>query len=292
MGTQLAFNMQPIPFDIVDVEAIDEQIATLKDSYNKGETNYESYVNKLNDLEKQKADAVITANDMIANSLQMVSNAMQEQLLATKVNFKEGGEAVTDFMTQTGIALGTMLGAALTSSEDQQKQILLQTLSFAEKMLALYAVDIVALFTSFINPPFGTIAGLAAVATIYTGLEVAKAKIGADQGVVDFNPATYKTAPTSRDVYPIMIRKHETVLTPEETQIWKNVKLGINSDGGTYNGFKSLENKQNNGDLINEIRHLRNKIANLDSQIKVTSNHKILVEDNRKVSVTNKPIYG
>lgn len=285
--------LQPIPFDIVDVKAIDDQIKELKDSYNAGETDYETYVNKLNDLDKQRQDAVISTSDIIANSLMTVSNAMSEMAVTSLQKFKETGEGLNDFLGQAGIAMGTMMGAALTSSGDQQKQILVQALTFAEKLLSIYAVEIIAMFTTMIPIPYvGTAAGVAAVTGLYTLLEVAKAKIGADQGVVDFNPATYKTAPTSRDVYPIMIRKHETVLTPEETELWKTVKLGINSDGGTYNGFKSLENKQDNGALINEIRHLKNKIENLDSQIKVTSNHKILVEDNRKVSVTNKPIYG
>jgi hypothetical protein len=287
-----ASNMRPIPFEIVDTKQIDSDIQDLKKSYKSGETDYETYVNKLNDLEKQRADAVITANDMISNSLLTVGTSMSEMAITSLKNYQETGKGMNDFLAQTGIAFGALAGAALTSSEDQQKQILIQALSFIETLIQTYAAGIILQFTTWFGPIAGPIAGVAAIAAAYTGLELAKAKIGADQGVVDFNPATYKTAPSSRDVYPIMIRKHETVLTPEETQIWKNVKLGINSDGGTYNGFKSLENKQNNGDLLNEIRHLRNKIENLDSQIKVTSNHKILVEENRKVSVSSKPIYG
>lgn len=294
--------LQPIPFDIVDVKAIDKQISDLKDSYNKGETDYETYTEKLKELDKQRAEATITANDMIANSLMMVSNAMQEQLLATKVNFEEGGAAVTDFLVQTGAAFGTMLGSALTSSGDQQKQILVQALGFVEKLVALYAVDIIALFTGILPPPYGTIAGLAAVATIYTGLEVAKAKIGADQGVIDID-SNYSKPATSRDTIPIWVRNGESVLTPEETLKYKEYKTNvlkisaINNNGDYHNFAKVDYNAKNDFATLNELSQLRKEVISLrgalqNQRTEVYDKREVIISDNRKVIVKNLPIYG
>ncbi|MEN6553986.1 MAG: phage tail tape measure protein [Methanobacterium sp.] len=295
--------LQPIPFDIVDTKEIDKQISDLKDSYNKGETDYETYTKKLKELDDKRAESVITTSDMISNSLMTVSNAMQDMAATSLQKFKETGKGLNDFLGQAGIAVGTMLGAALTSSEDQQKQILIQAVNFAEKLLSIYAVEIIALFTKMIPIPYvGTAAGVAAVAGLYTLLEVAKAKIGADQGVIDIN-SNYSKPATSRDTIPIWVRNGESVLTPEETLKYKEYKTNVSkisviNNNGDYHNFAKVDyNAKNDFATLNELSQLRKEVISLrgalqNQRTEVYDKREVIISDNRKVIVKNLPIYG
>lgn len=79
-----------------EVGKIDDQIKSLKDSYLKGQGNYEDYVSKLNDLDKQRSEALAKQTDIQAKLLDELNKQLSKSFLDTAKQFATANTQIGD----------------------------------------------------------------------------------------------------------------------------------------------------------------------------------------------------
>lgn len=167
------------------------------------------------------------------------------------VNIGEGtAESVIGVFGQMAAA-GTL---TLKSAANAALGITIDTIS---KIVLAQAPAILAIFTGTIPPPFGFIAGIAAIGAVQLLLATAKGAIGADQGVIGID-GNYSTPRSSRDTIPIWVRDGESIINPEATAQNRALLKFINSTNRPASEFFSKSVVTGNGTLqlahSNQIR--------------------------------------
>jgi len=316
----LAVKLQPIAFDKESISQIDKETAELKKSYNKREIDYKEYVEKLNELEDRRAEAVVTTGDLIGNVANNIANAYSEMALASAKNLTQlikdsqdmtktveerakasenVGKALTDFAAQTSIALGAMVASAITETEGGWKNLIKGVLGLAEQLLGLLAPMIIAQFSAWIPIPFvGTAAGVAAVASIYALLELGKSAIGAEDGVIGIN-TNYNKKAGATDTINLKVAKGESIITRRGTQMYEK-ELAIINRGGDLRSFmlknEKLERPQSNGMSDQQVERIiwqlkENNNNDKNRKIDVYNNISVDVNDSRRIQVKKTPLY-
>lgn len=152
---------------------------------------------------------------------------------------------------------GQMAAAGTLTLKSAANAALGITIDTISKIVMAQAPAILAIFTGTIPPPFGFIAGLAAIGAVQLLLATAKGAIGADQGVVGID-GSYSTPRSSRDTIPIWVRDGESIINPEATAQNRALLKFINSTNRPASEFFSNSVVTANGNLqlahSNQIR--------------------------------------
>jgi len=152
---------------------------------------------------------------------------------------------------------GQMAAAGTLTLKSAANAALGITVDTISKIVMAQAPAILAIFTGTIPPPFGFIAGIAAIGAVQLLLATAKGAIGADQGVIGID-GNYSTPRSSRDTIPIWVRDGESIINPEATERNKALLKFINSTNRPASEFFSNSVVTSNGALqlanSNQIR--------------------------------------
>ncbi len=127
-----------------------------------------------------------------------------------------------------GKAAAAFAGAIAAGADfgEAGKAFLSDLVGTAQKAVLVYSAEIFGAFASM--GPWGIPLGIAAIATLQGMLSVAKGALGADQGVIGIDE-TYDRQATSRDIIPALLRKGESVLTPEFTSTHRELLSALYS---------------------------------------------------------------
>ena len=210
---------------------------------------------------------------------------------------------------------GQMAAAGTLTLKSAANAALGITIDTISKIVMAQAPAILAIFTGTIPPPFGFIAGLAAIGAVQLLLATAKGAIGADQGVVGID-GSYSTPRSSRDTIPIWVRDGESIINPEATAQNRALLKFINSTNRPASEFFSNSvvtasgnlqlahsnqirtaqlvtagnspNSQDFGAMQNSLANIERSLANakiLETRSKHTSAVQLTVTENRAYKI-------
>lgn len=203
---------------------------------------------------------------------------------------------------------GQMAAAGTLTLKSAANAALGITIDTISKIVMAQAPAILAIFTGTIPPPFGFIAGLAAIGAVQLLLATAKGAIGADQGVIGID-GNYSTPRSSRDTIPIWVRDGESIINPEATAQNRALLKFINSTNRPASEFFSQSVVTANGNLqlahSNQIRTaqlvsagnvsggqdfgaMQNSLSNIERSL---ANAKILETKSKHVSAVDVRVY-
>jgi TP901 family phage tail tape measure protein len=260
-------------------------------------------------LVKFYQDAKTSAEDFFsfnANAQQQYDEAQKALAADNDENTKSVAQAKMDMaqkdldqqqaLANASIDIGAKAASILLdqTKTSGQKSLILAA-DIAEKMLAIYAVKIIAMFTEAIPIPFvGTATGVAVVAGLMAMFEVAKAKIGAQEGVVGIDEHYNKPA-GAKDRINLWVAKGEAISN----------EYAVNAKGRLVSNREMLEfaNKthrpmeelvmqkmpytktQSPNTVIIDNRELINEIQSLKKEVRILKNAAIhTAETNDKMS--------
>jgi hypothetical protein len=154
-------------------EEIAKQGEDLRKQLNDNVITYQEYVNELGLLERQRtedrsaADKVIESlNAGLSTGFTAAIDAMAESYAKLSEGIADGSATIGDAMKLVATEGALQFGKMIAEGENAGTAILKTAGAMAQKLLALYTPEILALFSATIPPPFGIIAGTAAVAAL------------------------------------------------------------------------------------------------------------------------------
>lgn len=210
------------------------------------------------------------------------ANARRAELLEERKDLQEQEIEAQRAQYDALISAQTNAFAELLVAGELNSQNILKLASdTASKLIDIYAVEIIGLFQSVIPPPFGLIAGTAAVVALKALL--AQATAGFKDGVIDLQGAGTETS----DSIPARLSKGESVMTAKETRKYKDVFQAIR-DGrtreqvgqmlvGKNGAVRITSDGMSNAQLASELRSLKESMQvhisnNYEPQINVNQN--------------------
>jgi hypothetical protein len=289
----------------------------------------EKYLKESRDIARKEADARMKADKEMSVSIEGLGNAfsnvfgsigksMSNDFLKNITSsadtfFKQAdniddksrtlGETLTSVFNSIGdnaeFALGkagaAFAGAIAAGGDlgDASKAFLADLIETAQKAVLVYSAEIFGVFAAM--GPWGIPLGIAAIGTLQGMLALAKGALGADQGVIGINDS-YDRRATSRDIIPVMLRKGESVLTPEFTSTHQKLLSSLyNGDSEQkyfYDNFvKPMQatsiytGKTNvNPDINPELQ----RISKINSLLYKTLQNGISVTSNSNIKITDK----
>jgi len=185
---------------------------------------------------------------------------------------EDEAKAVNDALYSTAAAATATFAQVLAAGGnigEASKSMLATLLDTAQKAVLIYAPQIFGMFASL--GLFAIPAGLAAIATMQGLLALAKGAVGADAGVIGIDER-YGTKASSRDTIPLLVRKGESILTPEFTDKHKDLLTSLYRGDTEEKYFieKYGKNINQNYSVPNNDSKLYNKLINtIESGISV-----------------------
>ena len=271
-----------------DTKKLEDETKTLRTQLAKREISYQDFQEKIAALRKEDSEVTATerANLAIGKSFGVMAKnatagveasleemkklskgtaqAIKEKGLSDKnvaKDFERFGKDIVSVGEGTAESVigifGQMAAAGTLTLKSAANAALGITIDTISKIVMAQAPAILAIFTGTIPPPFGFIAGLAAIGAVQLLLATAKGAIGADQGVIGID-GSYSTPRSSRDTIPIWVRDGESIINPEATAQNRALLKFINSTNRPASEFFSNSVVTANGNLqlahSNQIR--------------------------------------
>ena len=273
-----------------DAAKLEEETKTLRAQLAKREISYQDFQEKIANLRSKEdggaASATERANLAIGKSFAALgksatagvetsieemkklskntAQAIKEKGLSDKnvaKDFEKFGKDIVNIGEGTAESVigvfGQMAAAGTLTLKSAANAALGITIDTISKIVLAQAPAILAIFTGTIPPPFGFIAGIAAIGAVQLLLATAKGAIGADQGVIGID-GNYSTPRSSRDTIPIWVRDGESIINPEATAQNRALLKFINSTNRPASEFFSKSVVTGNGTLqlahSNQIR--------------------------------------
>ncbi len=273
-----------------DAAKLEEETKQLRTQLAKREISYQDFQDKIANLRSKEdggaASATERANLAIGKSFaalgksatagvdasieemkklsKSTAQAIKEKGLSDKnvaKDFEKFGKDIVSIGEGTAESVigvfGQMAAAGTLTLKSAANAALGITIDTISKIVLAQAPAILAIFTGTIPPPFGFIAGIAAIGAVQLLLATAKGAIGADQGVIGID-GNYSTPRSSRDTIPIWVRDGESIINPEATAQNRALLKFINSTNRPASEFFSKSVVTGNGTLqlahSNQIR--------------------------------------
>jgi len=273
-----------------DTAKLEEETKTLRAQLAKREISYKDFQEKIASLRSKEDGGAATATeranlaigksfaalgksatagvDLSIEEMKKLSKstaqAIKEKGLSDKnvaKDFEKFGKDIVNIGEGTAESVigvfGQMAAAGTLTLKSAASAALGITIDTISKIVLAQAPAILAIFTGTIPPPFGFIAGIAAIGAVQLLLATAKGAIGADQGVIGID-GNYSTPRSSRDTIPIWVREGESIINPEATAQNKALLKFINSTNRPASEFFSKSVVTGNGTLqlahSNQIR--------------------------------------
>jgi TP901 family phage tail tape measure protein len=310
------------------LKGIDEERDRAVDAVNLGIISREQYLDKIKSLADQERDIhaqleqdkfdisiafasilVAAGKDFETQKALQVEQSVQRltELNQLGLGFTaEAGAAQLDLLKDVGIAtlgsmasaLGTMIQESNVSLKALGNVALKGVFDLAKKQVAILSPSIIALFQSFIPPPFGFIAGTAAIGALQLGLDAAEGVIKLNKG----GQVAPHLSASLGDVVPTMLTPTEIVMRPSVSQKYRDYLLGINEGDDPEDSFVKKYShmfidqhgrlltlkvadrvEQTNravGDLAGEIRTGLNRLADGQDQVarRFENNSHVLID--------------
>lgn len=251
---------------------VEEETKALRLQLSKREISYKDYQEKIAELNKkgkgnEEATATEKANLQIGKSFAALGKSATAGVDASIEEMKKLSKSTAQTIKEKGLSddsvakdfeafgknivkvgegtaesvigvFGQMAAAGTLTLKSAGQAALGITIDTISKLVLAQAPAILALFTATIPPPFGFIAGIAAVGVVQALLATAKGAIGADKGAIGVD-SNYSTPRSARDTIPIWIRNGESIITPEGTANNKGVLDFINKTNRPASEFYS-----------------------------------------------------
>jgi len=246
---------------------LDEEKAAMLKSLKSGEMSYKDYSDKIMDVSKQRQSAeeesakehgkkISEITAVMLRSISqtaMLSASMIEDVFSSSVEvfdtLREAGHdldsafaGVFEDIAKNGekmgaamaLSFGGYLAQMASDGELTGKEIgdafLASLIDMAQKAIATYAATIFGAATSMLGPIAGPITAGVLIATMQGMLAMAKAKIGAEEGVIDIN-GSYSKKAGATDTIPLWVAKGESVITAKATAANRDILEYINKTG-------------------------------------------------------------
>lgn len=233
------------------IEGLRKEESDLKESLKNKEGSIQSFYQKQAELQKKMAEAdnggIPILKAIEGGLLAQGSKAIEKFSTKAFEDFKTAAESGASVMSTLGDATIALLGGALAKATADGKLSVKELIGTLLDGLNAIAPIIIAqmfgLYASSPNPAnVATLGGAGATAAaIVTAsflalVNIARAAVGVDQGIVGVTKA-YSKRPSQRDVIPALMRIGESAIVPEATQKNEGILTWFNKTHGYWQDY-------------------------------------------------------
>ena len=233
------------------IEGLRKEESDLKESLKNEEGSIQSFYQKQAELKKKLAEAdnggIPILKAIEGGLLAQGSKAIEKFSTKAFEDFKTAAESGASVMSTLGDATIALLGGALAKATADGKLSVKELIGTLLDGLNAIAPIIIAqmfgLYASSPNPAnVATLGGAGATAAaIVTAsflalVNIARAAVGVDQGIVGITKA-YSKRPSQRDVIPALMRIGESAIVPEATQKNEGILTWFNKTHGYWQDY-------------------------------------------------------
>jgi phage-related minor tail protein len=277
--------------------ALDAEEDDLTKSLAKREISFEDYAAKIADIDAQRKQVEEQTEVTFLQRLkgagdQAAASVLKSQSEIFKKNAQgmEGNQKIfNEFVGQTLEQFGTLAASGKATLADFGNAAAGAAFDAVSKMIPSFVAGILGSSITTLGPIFGPLAAAALTGTLYGLLGLARSAVGFKDGVVGLEgPGDERS-----DSIPAWLSKGESVITAAGTKAnrqeleWMNNNPGMSiKDYFTSNAPQIRYSVQEDGNLIQEVRKLREETRGLGKQINRNTHVEIsgaLVADNNSI---------
>jgi phage-related minor tail protein len=284
--------------------ALDAEEDDLTKSLAKREISFEDYAAKIADIDKARQDAMEatettfmermkgvmdqTVGNVLKGQASNISGFVTDQFKDTEGNVSETGKIIGDLMGNLATQFGELALSGKATLADFAKSSVMVAYQALQQMIPIFIAEIAG--KQFAELGLLGIAAAAGLTIVLNGLFAAAApSLGFKDGVVGLEgPGDERS-----DSIPAWLSKGESVITAAGTKAnrqeleWMNNNPGMSiKDYFTSNAPQVRYSVQEDGNLIQEVRKLREETRGLGKQINRNTHVEIsgaLVADNNSI---------
>jgi phage-related minor tail protein len=277
--------------------ALNAEEDDLTKSLAKREISFEDYAAKIADIDAQRKQVeeqtevtalqrLKTLGDQTAAS---VFKSQSEIFMKNAENMEGNQKVFNEFIGQTLAGFGELAASGEATLADFGGAVAGAAFDAIAKMIPSFVVGILGSSITTLGPIFGPLAAATLTGTLYGLLGLARSAVGFKDGVVGLKgPGDERS-----DSIPAWLSKGESVITAAGTKAnrqeleWMNNNPGMSiRDYFTSNAPQMRYSVQEDGNLIQEVRKLREETRGLGKQINRNTHVEIsgaLVADNNSI---------
>lgn len=260
------------------LKSLSDEESDLKKALAKREITAEEYAAKLAVINRERSDVENEQNNVNVKRFKeagdkTIAQVLKTQAAATRETYKnktdltEYDKAYGDFLSNTLSGFADLAASGKATLADFGKvsvQIAFDTLT---KLIPIFITEIAG--KSFAQGPYGILLAGTLTAALYALYGKAQSSLGFKDGVVNLDGAGTETS----DSIPARLSKGESVITARATKNNLEELEWMNKTGLSIKDFYSNKlqlsniNVNSDGELIREIRLLRNETAGLGMKI-------------------------
>jgi TP901 family phage tail tape measure protein len=285
LSIQEAFNADKLRTEI-DAErkardeklnALNQQESDLKNSLAKREISFEEYSSKISQIEKEKSEASQNIGQQYLGRLkragdQAAASVFKSQAEVFNKNAEglEGNQKIfNQFVGETLSSFGELAASGKATLEDFGKAAAGAAFDAVSKMIPSFVAGILGNSVTTLGPILGPLAAATLTGTLYGLLGLARSAAGFKDGVVALDGVGTETS----DSIPAWLSKGESVITARATKNNLAELEFMNKTGKSISEFylnkvpMSSYSVSNNGEIVEEIKKLRDETRNLGTRI-------------------------
>ena len=252
------------------------------------------YYSAINDLEKKRAAAASDSMNFLKVANTALVDALKESAAGARQTISEAQKLIRDSYSKTekdakgsykneeertaarsqlyeGLALnmGLTFAGMVASGEDAvsaaQKVVLGAAADFLTAMMPTWVAGIFGSFAT--SGPIGiALAGLATGVLIGLVQAAKAALVGAHHGVIGIDE-NYNVRPSHEDTIPVMVRKNESIITPEGTNANRDLLEFINRTGRPAEDYFAKAKGYDSPELKSAVQALEQKNNQLETAL-------------------------
>jgi hypothetical protein len=266
--------------------ALDAEENDLTSSLAKRELTFDEYQQKLADINKQRADAMESTEVTFAERLKEIQDKTIGTILRTQAaeiknqveglfkdaegNISENGKIAGQAMQDLSLQFAALAESGKATLGDFGKAAAAVAFDAVSKMIPSFVAGILGSSITALGPIAGPIAAGLLTASLQLLIGQAKASLGFKDGVVDLAGPGTETS----DSIPAWLSKGESVITASSTRANKDELAWMNANPGMSIRDYFMASSpavryavSEDGDLIKEVRKLREETRGLGRQI-------------------------
>lgn len=266
--------------------ALDDEEKDLTSSLAKREISFEEFAAKMSEIDKNRQSAMESTEVTFAERLKEVQDKtigsilrsqsvaitgfVTDQFKDAEGNISETGKVAGDAMTQLTTQFAALAESGKATLGDFGKAAAAVAFDAVSKMIPSFVAGILGSSITALGPIAGPIAAGLLTGTLQLLIGQAKASLGFKDGVVDLAGPGTETS----DSIPAWLSKGESVITASSTRANKDELAWMNANPGMSIRDYFMASSpavryavSEDGDLIKEVRKLREETRGLGRQI-------------------------
>jgi len=266
--------------------ALNQEENDLNSSLAKRQITFDEYQQKLADINKQRQDALETSEVTFAERLKEIQDKTIGSILRTQAgeikdqveglfadaegNISQNGKIAGAAMQDLAIQFATLAESGKATLGDFGKAAAAVAFDAVSKMIPSFVAGILGSSITALGPIAGPIAAGILTASLQLLIGQAKASLGFKDGVVDLAGPGNETS----DSIPAWLSRGESVITAAGTRANKEELAWMNANPGmSIKDYFAMQapairySVSEDGDLIKEVRKLREETRGLGKQI-------------------------